>query len=329
MIAQQPDSVAAAATEAATEAAAEAALDIQSAFGEAVDKVGDWLEGAVASIPNVIAAILVLLIFWGIARVTRKVVARVARRVADQPEINRLIASASYLFVLGLGLVLALGVLNLDKTVTSLLAGAGIVGLALGFAFQDIAENFIAGIILNLRNQFTEGDMVESGDFIGTIQRVQLRATVMKTFTGQRVLIPNAQVFKNPIINYTQPGQRRVDIGVGVAYGDDLEKARRVAIEAVEEIEARDLTRDVELFYEEFGDSSINFQIRFWIPFRARQTDYLAARSEAIIRIKQAFDDAGITIPFPIRTLDFAGGDVGGQSLDAALKSAGYRGSHE
>jgi small conductance mechanosensitive channel len=315
-MAQTPDSLSA--------TASSAAFDIQASLADAWSKVTGWIEGLVESLPNLIAAIVVLLAFWGLARLVRRVVARVARRIADQPEINRLIASAAYIATLGLGLVLALGVLNLDKTVTSLLAGAGILGLALGFAFQDIAENFIAGIILNLRNQFTEGDIVETGDFMGVIERVQLRATVMRTFTGQRVLIPNAMVFKNPLINYTQPRARRVDLAVGVSYGDDLEAARRVAMEAVEGVEGRDENREVELFYQEFGGSSINFQIRFWIPFSSKQVDYLRARSEAIVRIKKAFDENGITIPFPIRTLDFAGGASGGQSLSTALREAGY-----
>ena len=310
-----------------TAAASEAAFDIQAALSEAWGKVADWVEGLVESLPNLVAALLVLLAFWMLAKGVRKVVAKVARGVADQPEINRLIATAAYVVTIGLGLVLALGVLNLDKTVTSLLAGAGILGLALGFAFQDIAENFIAGVILNLRNQFTEGDMVESGDYMGLIERVELRATVMQTFTGQRVLIPNAQVFKNPIINYTQTRTRRVDVVVGVSYGEDLEEAKRVAIKAVEAVDGRDGNRPVELFYEAFGDSSINFQIRFWIPFGVKQTDFLQARSDAIIRIKKAFDAADITIPFPIRTLDFAGGDSGGQSLSTAIRESGKGGS--
>lgn len=309
--------------------AIEATFDIQAALADAWLKVTDWLEGLVQSLPNLIAALLVLLIFWGLARVVRKVVGRIAARVADQPEINRLIAAGAYGVVLGIGLVLALGVLQLDKTVTSLLAGAGIIGLALGFAFQDIAENFIAGIILNLRNQFTEGDIVESGDYMGVIERVQLRATVMRTFTGQRVLIPNAQVFKSPLINYTQPRMRRVDVEVGVSYGDDLEKAKRVALEAARGVPGRDETREVELYYTAFGDSSINFQLRFWIPFLARQTEYLEARSEAIIRIKKAFDGSGITIPFPIRTLDFGGGAVGGVGFSEAAREAGLAGTGE
>jgi small conductance mechanosensitive channel len=304
----------------AAAAAADASMDVRAALGEAWAKVTGWVEGLVESVPNVIAALVVLLLFWGLARLIRRVVGKLVGRVTAQPEVTRLVATASYVAVLILGVLLALGALNLDKTVTSILAGAGILGLALGFALQDIAENFIAGIILNVRDQFSEGDIVESGDFMGTIERVYLRATVLRTFTGQRVLIPNAMVFKNPIINYSQPGSRRVDVAVGVSYGDDLERARDVAIQAIEGLEERDDSRGVELFYEEFGGSSINFQLRFWVRF-SRQTDYLRARSEAIMRIKAAFDEAGITIPFPITTLDF--GIVGGQTFAESAKEAG------
>ncbi len=313
MTAQQADSLAAVASKAASSTG--------TALGEAADKVAGWGEKVVAGLPNVIAALVVLFIFWMIARTVRGIVARIARRVADQPEVNRLVASTAFAIVIGIGLVLALGVLNLDKTVTSLLAGAGIVGLAVGFAFQNIAENFLAGILLNVRNQFTEGDIIESNDFMGTVEHVDLRATALRTFTGQRVLIPNAAVYKNPITNYSQTSHRRVDVAVGVNYGEDLEKAKRVAVAAIGDVATRDPGRDVELFYEEFGDSSINFQVRFWIPF-TRQTDYLAARSDAIQAIKRAFDQNGIVIPFPIRTLDFGGGDVGGQSLGPALREA-------
>mgnify|MGYP001082245797 CR=1 FL=1 len=304
-----------------TAAASEAAFDIHAALAGAWGKVMAWLETMVESIPNLVAALVVLTVFWGLARVARRLARRIAQRVVAQPQVDRLIAQTAYIAVLALGLVLALGAMNLSKTVTSLLAGAGILGLALGFAFQDIAENFIAGIILSLRNQFNEGDIIKVGDFTGIVDRVQLRATVLQVPTGQRVLIPNADVYKNPIVNYTQTGKHRIDIPVGVSYADDLEKARRVAVEAVEGIENRDHDQDVELFYDEFGGSSINFKVRFWIDYR-RQIDFFAARSEAIVRIKKAFDENDITIPFPIRTLDFAGGAAGGQSLATALRDA-------
>ena len=128
------------------------------------------------------------------------------------------------------------------------------------------------------------------------------------------MLIPNKQVFENPIMNYTVRGTRRVDITLGVSYGDDLEKAKRVAMEAVASVPARLPDREVELFYEEFAESSISFSVRFWINFEA-QKEYLAARSDAIIRIKQAFDANGITIPFPTRTLEIARGENAGDYL--------------
>jgi small conductance mechanosensitive channel len=112
-----------------------------------------------------------------------------------------------------------------------------------------------------------------------------------------------------------------VDLEIGVSYGDDLEKVRRVAIRAVEKVSVRKPDTEVELFFEEFGGSSIDFVVRFWIDFAARQADYLRARSEAIERLKRAFDANGITIPFPTRTLDF--GVRGGEKLSEVLEEVG------
>ena len=321
MIFQTADSV----TQQATQAATDAAFDIQSALGNAWGKVMGWVVGFVESLPNIIAAVVVLFAFWGLAKLARRLVEQIAARIGDQPQINRLIAQTAFIGVLGLGLVLALGVLDLNKTVTSLLAGAGIIGLALGFAFQDIAENFIAGIILSLRDQFQDGDIIKVSDYMGIVDRVELRATMLRVPTGQTVLIPNADVYKSPITNYTKSGKHRVDVDVGVAYSDDLEKAKKVAIEASEEMEDRDTSRDVELFYNEFDSSSINFTVRFWIDYR-RQVEYHAARSEAIMRIKKAFDENDITIPFPIRTLDFGAGPSGGVPLESSLRESGFGG---
>jgi small conductance mechanosensitive channel len=318
MIQEVADSV----TEAASQVATEAAFDFQSSLTAAYEKVMGWVYTAVESLPNVVAALVVLIVFWGLARLVRRIVARVAARIGDYPQVNRLITTAAYLAVLGLGLVLALGVLNLSKTVTSLLAGAGIVGLALGFAFQDIAENFIAGIILSIRDQFEDGDIIKVDDYMGVVEKVELRATTLRVPRGQTVLIPNADVYKNAITNFTKSGRHRVDIEVGVSYGDDLEKARRVAIEAVESVESRDPSEDVELFFTEFGGSSINFVVRFWIAY-TRQVHFHQARSEAIMAIKKAFDDNDLTIPFPIRTLDFGAGPSGGESLASTLRGTG------
>lgn len=203
----------------------------------------------------------------------------------------------------------------------SLLAGAGILGLALGFAFQDIAANLMAGIYLNIQHPFRAGHLIESKDLFGVVKRVHLRWTEMRNPEGQLVLIPNKQVFENPIRNYSATGQRRIDIRLGVSYGDDLERVKRIGIRALEQVSTRKPDTEVELFFEEFGESSIDFVARFWIDFTSKQSEYLQARSEAIERLKRAFDENGITMPFPTRTLDF--GVKGGETLSEALEEAG------
>lgn len=282
------------------------------------EKLREWVRDAVVLLPNLAAALLVLLAFWGLAVLARRAVERMFRRVHDTA--RNLIATVTKLLVLGTGLLIALSVLELDGAVTSLLAGVGIVGLALGFAFQDLAANFISGIGLSIRRTVNVGDIVETNDEIGVVETVELRSTQMRTFMGDLVLIPNKDIYQTKVKIYGTRGERRVDLSVGVSYGDDLEKVRRVTLEAVTAIEARVADRAPELFYEGFGDSSIDLTVRFWIPFR-HWPDFLAARSDAITRIKRAYDDNDITIPFPIRTLDF--GIKGGEKLAEVLPSNG------
>ena len=292
-----------------------AELDFRAAFEDSQSKVMGWVEGLITHLPNIVAALLIFAIFMVLARIVRGVVSRVLRRMSSNSDVNRLVATLAFVVVLFAGVFFALDVLDLDRTVTSLLAGAGIVGLALGFAFQDTAENFISGVFLAVRSQFTDGDIIETNEHRGVVQDVNLRSTVIRTFSGQLVILPNSKVFKNPLVNYTAYTLRRVDIEVGVSYGDDLRKAAAIAKSSVADVPTRVVERDVEVFYTEFNDHSIDFQLRFWIPF-ALETDFLEARSEAIMRIKEAFDREGITIPFPIRTIDFS--EVGGETLAEA-----------
>lgn len=294
----------------------------QDAVSLMTDKLQGWFEALVLSLPNLLVAVLILVLFWLLAKAIRSGVRRGLNHTPLASPIRNLITAAVGVAVLATGFFIALGALGLDKTVTSLLAGVGILGLALGFAFQSIAANFIAGIFLSFRQPFSVGDIIETNSFFGTVQEINLRSTVLQKPEGQIVRIPNSEVFESPIVNYSTLGRRRVDLGVGVSYGDDLAKAKELAVAAVEGVEGRLETRDVELFYEEFGDSSINFVVRFWITF-SRQPEYLEARSQALQRIKTAFDENGITIPFPIRTLDF--GIVGGEKLSETLSPELFR----
>ena len=303
-------------------------LDVSDAATGLVGKLEMWYEGFIALLPNLVVAVLIVVAAAFLARLVRQVVTSLLHRVTEHAHQARnvvdLLGTLAYVAVLAIGTFLALRVIGLDGIVTTLLAGAGIVGLALGFAFQDIAANFIAGVLMAVRNPFVVGEIIETNGFTGPVREINLRSTVMDTFQGQKVILPNAKVFGDPIINYSARGERRVDLTVGVGYGDDLAHAQSVAVRAVEGLEVRRSERPVQLYYTEFGDSSINFVIRFWVDFAA-QTDYLDAQSRAIMAIKTAFDGAGVTIPFPIRTLDFD--PNGGVPLRAALKGTGDDGT--
>jgi small conductance mechanosensitive channel len=286
---------------------------------ELIRKLDGWLDAAILMLPNLAAAVLIILAAWIGARIAANLTARVLARTTHYVEINRFLSRLVLIAIIAGGTFIALGVLQLDKTVTSLVAGAGILTLVAGLAFQDLASNFIAGLLLQLRQPFRTGALIRSNDYYGVVEHINLRATVLRTLTGQRVYIPNKDVFSGPIENFNAYGRRRIDLPVGISYGDDLQRARAIAIAAVEGVPGREPDRPVELFYEGFGDSSINFVVRFWIPFE-HEPDYLEARSEAVQRIKQAFDEQGVTIPFPIRTLDFS--QVGGQLLSEELRKA-------
>jgi small conductance mechanosensitive channel len=214
--------------------------------------------------------------------------------------------------------------LNLEKTVTSLLAGVGLIGLALGFAFQDTASNFISGVFLSARRPFQFGDIVKTTDYFGRVKHLNLRNTIIETFKGQEILIPNKDVFQNPIENFTKKGLRLVDASCGVSYGDDLELSRKIAIEAVVKLDSIRDKENISLLFNEFSDSSINFNIRFWIKFGETNSTFLHAQSEAIIAIKKAFGKNDIDIPFPTRTLDF--GIKGGDYISEAISGKDFTG---
>ena len=297
-------------------------MEIESIYKLVTGKLETWLNTTIEMLPNLAVALLVVIVFYALAKVIKNFVGKVLSKVTKNKTVTGLAQTIMAVLVIGIGVFFALSILNLSGVVTSLLAGAGIIGLALGFAFQDIASNFISGILLSVRHPFGIGDIIDANDLFGTVMKLNLRNTVIRTPQGQIIYVPNKVVYENPFKNYTKNGERRIDLSCGVSYGDDLEKAKKIAIEAVEGLESRDTSKDVELYYNEFGDSSINFTLRFWISFQ-ELPQYWGAQSEAIMALKKAFDENDIMIPFPIRTLDF--GIRGGEQLSASMISNGNK----
>jgi len=311
----QPAAAPAEAAQAAPEVAVPEPMSLGEALEKMLDKIGGWIEDLVVNLPNIAAAIVVVLLFGLVARLASRLVRKALGRTRAPAQVVALAAAVTSLLVMIAGVFAALGVVGLEKTVTSLLAGAGIIGLAISFAFQDIATNFIAGVYLAVKRPLSVGDVVETNGYFGTVVAINLRTLDLRVPQGMIVRIPNKMVFENAFTEYST-GEQRVDVNCGVSYGDDLARAREIAVAAIEAVPQRQPDRAVEFFWTGIGASSIDFVIRFWIPYRV-QTDMLAAQSEAVERLKNAFDGAGITMPFPIRTLDF--GVVGGEKLSEQL----------
>ncbi|MGE0786351.1 MAG: mechanosensitive ion channel family protein [Sandaracinaceae bacterium] len=287
---------------------------MDSAIERVLSKLTDWWNAFFEMLPNLAVAVLVLLVFWGLGRLVRRATSRGLERTSlHRAAVPTLSKTVSFV-VLTIGLIVALHVLALDRAASSLLAGAGVVGLALGLAFQDVAANYFAGFALSIRHPFDVGDILETNGTFGYVDSIELRTTKIRTFDGILVSVPNRKVFEDVMKNYTQLGRRRVEVPVGVSYAADLDEVEAVTRRAIEGVERRVESEAVQVFFTGFGGSSIDLVARFWIDVK-NGADVFVARHQAIIAIKKAYDDAGISIPFPIRTLDF--GILGGEKLSA------------
>lgn len=223
-------------------------------------------------------------------------------RISNNQSLVALSGSVARVVVMAMGVFIALGVLGLEKTVTSLLAGAGVLALAVGFAFQDLTTNFISGTMIALARPIQVGDTIETNGFTGKVLNVRIRSVLLDNGQGQTVEIPSKDVFQKPIINHSRNGLRRIEVVAGVSYLDDLEVAKRVAQEAVQALPFVANGRSVDLNYRGFTVENIQFALWFWID--PSTTNAAAAQSEAIIAIHNAFNQHQILIVFAGHTFD-------------------------
>jgi small conductance mechanosensitive channel len=223
------------------------------------------------------------------------VIPRVASRGDSDPRGARVLGRMIRLVVVSAAVIY--GVAQLGVRIGPLLTAAGIGGVALAFAVRTIFENFLAGILLLLRRPFRPGDQIASADFEGVVEDLNLRAVVLRTLDGRRVLIPNGEVLSNPIVNLTAFPVRRTDLTVGVGYDADLEATRELIEEAVRRVAGVEASPPPEALVEAFGESTVDFCVRFW--HSAPIQEMWLVRHRVAVAVKQALDDAGVRIPFP------------------------------
>lgn len=259
----------------------------------------DLMAKFLAFLPNLVVSLLVFVISLYLAGFLSKLVKRAMESRKADTEITLLASKIIRWTLLILGVVIALEQVGFD--LTAFLAGLGILGFTVGFALQDVSKNFVSGLLLLLDQPFDIGDVIEVGDYVGTVANVELRATEICTFDGQNVLIPNGDVFTSAIKNFSRNSKRRFDFTVGVAYGSDLELVRKVTLDVITSIDGVLDDPAPRFVYNNFSESSIDFTIYYWADLS--HVDYFATVDATITGINAAFKENQIEIPYPVQTV--------------------------
>ena len=222
-----------------------------------------------------------------------KIAVKMLKRSKMDPMLVNFVKSIGNAFLMLIVVIAALNVLGVDTT--SLIAVLASAGLAIGLALQDSMKNFASGVLLLTFHPFQKGDYVEAGGTKGVVQNITLFSTVMLTLDNREVIVPNGTIWSSVITNYTARDTRRVDMVFGIGYGDDIHKAR-VVIEGVLAQESRILAEPkADIVVAELGDSSVKFYVRPWV----KSEDYWPVNFAVTEAVKLAFDQQGVSIPFP------------------------------
>lgn len=279
-------------------------FSISDSIANLMDKLDGWLDAIILKLPNLAVAVLVLTVFYfvakGIKRISRKFL---FRKISDD-SVKQMLSKIVYAVVILIGFFIALGVMQLDKILTSVLAGAGVMGLVIGLALQGTLSNTVSGLMLSFQPKVRIGDFIEAQGKSGYVEEIDLRNVTVRQPNNDYVIIPNKIFVENPFTNYSWSRRSRVEVSCGVGYESDLQQVEDLVVQVISENFEQNENEQVEFFFTEFADSSINFVIRFWVE-SVKPKPKLEAKHKAIKLIKSHFDKADINIPFPIRTMDF------------------------
>jgi small-conductance mechanosensitive channel len=273
-------------------------------FSIAWRKLNDIGRDLMAALPNIAIGLVVFVVFMLLARGVRALVARITHRKNGSQSLSMLLSRLAYVAMLILGILVTVTIVLPGFTPASLVSALGVGGIAIGFAFKDIFQNFLAGVLLLLTEPFRINDQIKYKDFEGTVESIQTRATTIKTYDGRRVIIPNAELFTNAVTVNTAYDQRRLQYDVGIGYGDDIGRARELIIQAMREVDGVLADPAPEALVMDLADSTVNLRARWWVN-PPRQADVLDAQDKVLEAIKNKLTENGIDLPFPTQQLLF------------------------
>lgn len=248
---------------------------------------------------TILTAIGVVVLAFILNKISNRGINRAVERRGGSKHAAHTSKKLSAYVIYSLGLVAVLGVFGVPPTALGTVVG--LIGLGLSFALKDIIANFISGIFIMINRPFKIGDQIEVEGKEGTVKDIQIRATEVKTYDGRMVIVPNSKLYSGTVINNTAYDERRFEVIVGVGYDDDIERAKELAMETLQEAEGVEAEPEPQVLVNELGGSSVNLKLRGWT--KPSKANMVKSASEVTQLVKEKYDAEGIDIPYPIRTV--------------------------
>jgi small conductance mechanosensitive channel len=264
------------------------------------------VQEAQAFVPKLLTALLILVLSLYLAKLLSRLLREVLERRKADHEVTLLLSQVARWGIIILGSITAL---QRFFDVTAFLAGLGILGFSVGFALQNIMQNFAAGVVLLIQQPFNVGDAVEVSDYSGSVLAINLRATEIRTWDGRIVILPNAEILSKAIINFTRAERRRIDIALGISYEADPGLTRSTILRALEEIEGVLSEPAPLIVFQAYSESSFDLTVFFWIE--VAKSDLFMVKNEALTRIKAALEQAGVEMPYPTQVVHLKREELG------------------
>ena len=290
-------------------------FDLDEMAARLLDKV----YGLLSALPSFLLALLVVWLGWKLGSwLSRR--AAIERLAARNPFINELTRTTTRWVSTSIALLIALEILDATAVVGAVLGTAGVIGIALGFAFKETLENYLAGVLMSLRQPFAPRDLVMIDGQVGTVVALTSRATILMTPDGNHLRLPNALVFRSVMLNYTRNPSRRFEFDVGVGVREDLIQAQLIGTEELQRLTGGMNDPPPRALIQSLGDSNVQLRFSGWVDQRIH--DFWTVRSEAIRHVKLALDAAGMDMPEPIYRVQLSQPHVGAQPVSAGPSAA-------
>ena len=283
--------------------------DGMTIYQQVIYTTKDLSSGFIERFPYFIAALIVFGIFWMLSVLFKRVVHKILGSRVRHQNLVKVFQRVGGALIMFIGFMIAMVVAIPGFTPAKLIGALGIGSVAIGFAFKDIFQNLLSGILLLISEPFRVGDQIVSGEYEGTVEDIKIRATTIKTYDGRQVVIPNSDLYTSALTVNTAYRQRRLQLAVGIGYEDDIEAAKAEILRALDRVDSVSKKAEPSVIATGFGDSTIDLMVRWFIE-DGTQANKVASIHQVLVEIKIGLDNAGVNIPFPIRTIDLSDSSV-------------------